>query len=152
MKFTISRRRALQLSAGMGAALAFPSARAHEFFSTSLTVHHPWTRASAEGATSAIVSMKFEDVVHSDSLIGAQSPVCEGAEFGGVGVSDAARRGFEFLIQQGRPSELTEAGTFLRLTGLNYPLEMGREYPLTLIFSKAGPLSAALLIDYPPLG
>jgi hypothetical protein len=31
-------------------------------------------------------------------------------------------------------------------------LELGREYPLTLVFAKAGPLKAALLIDFPPVG
>lgn len=152
MNFKMNRRGVLHIGAGMAAALHLPAVRAHEFFSSSLTVLHPWTRASAEGATSAIVSMKFEDVVEADSLVGAQSPVCDGAEFGGVGVPSNPSRGYEFQISKGSLAELSEAGTFLRLTGLKFPLELGREYPLTLVFAKAGPLRAALLIDYPPLG
>jgi copper(I)-binding protein len=151
MIWMVTRRSALQMGAGVTAALAFPTVRAHEFFSSSLTVHHPWTRASAAGATSAIVSMKFEDVGVTDSLISAQSPIFEGSEFGGVGVTDSSRKGYEFVIQEGQNAELSEAGTYLRVLGLKFPLEVGREYPMTLLFAKAGPLKAALLIDFPPL-
>lgn len=151
MIWSLTRRSALQIGAGAIAALSFPAVRAHEFFSTSLTVHHPWTRASAQGANSAIVSMKFDDVRVTDSLIGAQSPLFDAAEFGGVGVTDSSRENFEFVIQEGQSAELSEAGTYLRVLGLKFPLEIGREYPMTLIFSKAGPLKAALLIDFPPL-
>jgi copper(I)-binding protein len=147
----VTRRNALQLSVGMGAALSFKGASAHEFFSSSLTVHHPWTRASAEGASTAIVSVVFDDVVRTDTLIGAESPVCEGAELGGVGTRPDARLGFEFVIPEGQTTELAEGGTYLRLLGLKFPLQLGREYPMTLIFAKAGPLKAALLIDFPPL-
>jgi copper(I)-binding protein len=152
MILKVTRRSAIRIGASMGAALSFPSVRAHEFFASSLTVHHPWTRQSAEGATSAIVSMKFEDVVQTDSLIGAYSPVCQGAELGGAGVASKSSLGFEFVIQEGQPAELSEEGTFLRLLGLKFPLQLGREYPLSLVFAKAGPLKAALLIDFLPLG
>jgi copper(I)-binding protein len=151
MTLIVTRRRALQMCASMGAALSLPSAHAHEFFSPNLTVHHPWTRASAAGATSAIVSMKFDDVRATDSLIGAQSRMFEASEFGGVGVTDSNRKGFQYVIQEGQDAELTESGTYLRLLGLKAPLQLGREYPMTLIFSKAGPLKAALLIDFPPV-
>jgi copper(I)-binding protein len=151
MVLKVTRRSALQIGAYVSAALAFPAARAHEYFSTSLTVYHPWTRASAPGATGAVVSMKFDEVQVTDSLIGAQSPIFEGSEFGGVGVTDSNRKGFKYVIQAGQPAELTEAGTYLRVLGLKFPLEIGREYPMTLIFSKSGSLKAALLIDFPPV-
>jgi copper(I)-binding protein len=151
MILMMTRRSVLQVGAAMTAAVAFPTARAHEYFSPNLTVHHPWTRASAAGATSAIVSMQFDDVRATDSLIGAKSPIFEGSEFGGLGVTESSRNGFEFVIEEGKPAELSEAGTFLRVLGLRFPLEIGREYPMTLLFSKGGPLNAALLIDFPAL-
>ncbi len=144
----VTRRSALQIGAGAAAAIYFPSARAHEFFSSNLTVFHPWTRASSSGATSAIVSMKFDDVLGTDSLIGAQSPIFEASEFGGDGVTDISRKGYEFVIREGQAAELSESGTFLRVLGLKFPLQMGREYPMTLMFAKSGPLKAALLIDF----
>ena len=143
----IPRRGVLSAGMALGASLMIPRARAHEFFAISLTVIHPWTRASADGATSAIVSMKFEDIVRTDHLIGAETPVADGAELGG----DGAGAIFEFPIREGQNAELSETGVFLRLLRLRFPLLLGREYPLTLVFRHAGPLQAALLIDFPPI-
>lgn len=143
---TVHRRAALRACAALGVSLLVPAARAHEFFSSSLTVIHPWTRASAEGATTAIVSMVFQDVIQTDRLIGVQTPVAEGAELGGAGVAPA----LDFLIREGQTTELSEAGVHLRLLGLKIALLQGREYPMTLVFEKGGAIRAALLVDYPP--
>ncbi len=140
------RRKLLQAGAALGVSLLAPAAHSHEFFSKNLTVIHPWTRATAEGATTAIVSMTFEDVIHSDRLIGAQTPVATSAELGGEGAGPS----FDFLIREGQNTELSEAGVYLRLLGLKHPLLLGREYPMTLVFASGGPIRAALLIDYPP--
>lgn len=147
----LHRRSVLRAGLALGAAGLIAPARAHEFFSSSLTILHPWTRATAAGATSAIVSMRFVDVVRTDHLIGAETPVAAGAELGGVGGvgTDAP---FDFLIREGQNAELGETGVFLRLLRLNHPLLLGREYPLTLHFEKGGPIQAALLIDFPASG
>lgn len=125
-------------------ALAAPALHAHEFFTGKLTVIHPWTGATEPGQTSVVVSMKFEDVTETDRLIGVRTPVAEGAELGGTGAGKA----LDFEIPAGRDSELRADGTYLRLTGLTMPLYQGREYPLTLVFEKAGPIRCALLIDF----
>lgn len=146
-RFPLRRRSVLRAGAAFGVSLLAPAARAHEFFSSSLTVIHPWTRASAEGATSAIVSMIFQDVIQTDRLIGVQTPVAEAAELGGAAEGPT----LDFLIREGHDAELTEAGVHLRLLRLKHPLLLGREYPMTLVFAKAGAIRAALLVDYPPL-
>jgi periplasmic copper chaperone A len=143
---TLHRRGVLRACMALGASLLAPAARAHEFFSSSLTVIHPWTRASAEGATTAIVSMIFQDVIQTDRLIGAQTPVAEAAELGG----SAAGPALDFLIREGQTTELSETGVHLRLLRLKFPLLQGREYPMTLVFEKGGAIRAALLVDYPP--
>ncbi|MEO6747641.1 MAG: copper chaperone PCu(A)C [Caldimonas sp.] len=140
----IRRRGLLQAGCALGLALAAPALRAHEFFTGNLTVIHPWTRASSAGATSAIVSMTFEDVVRSDRLVGVQTPVAARAELGGLG----AGAPLDFAIPEGRTSTLTETGVHLRLLDLQFPLLQGREYPMTLVFAEAGPIRAALLVDY----
>lgn len=147
MNRLIHRRGVLNAGMALGAALMIPRVRAHEYSTSSLTVIHPWTRASAAGATSAIVSMKFEDIVRTDHLIGAETPVADGAELGG----DGAGAFFDFSIREGQNAELSETGVFLRLLRLRFPLLLGREYPLTLLFQQAGPVQAALLIDFPPI-
>lgn len=130
----------------MAASLAFklPAARACEYFSPTLRVTHPWARASAPGARTAVVSMKFDDVLQDDRLIGVQTPVASGAEIAGPG----AEPGVNLLIPNGRETLLSEGGLHLRLTGLQLPLEIGRSYPLKLTFERGGVVNATLSIDY----
>ncbi|MCV2359857.1 copper chaperone PCu(A)C [Paucibacter sp. TC2R-5] len=130
-----------------GLVACLPSARACEFFCTTLRVTHPWTRVSAANATTAIVSMKFDEVTDDDRLIHLETPVAAGAELGGVGVG-ASKRELNFLIPAGQETLLSETGTFIRLTGLKHPLELGRSYPLTLVFEKGGRIEADLSVDY----
>ena len=139
-----TRRSLLRAGLAAGTLLALPSARGCEFFSTNLRVIHPWTRASAEGDRSALLCMKFDDVAQPDRLIGVETPVCEGAEMGGP---DAGPR-VDFPIPAARASELSEAGPHVRLIGLRWPLQAGREYPLRLTFERGGVVAATLNIDY----
>ncbi|MCV2370363.1 copper chaperone PCu(A)C [Roseateles oligotrophus] len=127
---------------GLGACLA--DVRACEFFCSTLRVTHPWTRASAPGASTAIISMKFDEVREDERLIGLETPVAARAEIGGAG----AGRELNFLIPAGQDTQLSEAGTFIRLIGLKHPLESGRSYPLTLIFEKGGRIEADLSVDF----
>ena len=140
----MTTRRTAAALAFLLALMAVPALQAHEFFTGKLTVIHPWTSATEPGQTSAVVSMKFEDVTETDRLVGVRTPVAEGAELGGT----AADTRLDFEIPAGRDTQLRADGIYLRLTGLTMPLYQGREYPLTLVFEKAGPIRCALLIDY----
>lgn len=142
------RRRVLHAGSALACSLVLPRVQACEFVTANFKIIHPWTRASAEGATSAAICMRFEEVVEADWLIGAQSPVCERADMGGAGAGPLV----DFAIPADQSSALTESGTHLRLVGLRFPLEVGREYPLTLVFKKAGPVLAKLSIDYARFG
>lgn len=146
--FGIDRRVILQAGAALGVSLLAPFARACEISTANFVIVHPWTRASAPGATSAIVCMTFQEVTESDRLIGAKTPVADGADLGGEG----AGTGLSYLIRAGQSSVLSETGVHLRLTGLKFPLQMGREYPLTLVFAKAGSVRASVSVDYPRIG
>jgi copper(I)-binding protein len=144
MNHLTSRRTVLRAGIAFGASLALPSARACEFFSTTLRVTHPWTRASGENATSAIVCMRIDEVTQTDRLIGVETPVAEGAELVGVDVS----RSINLLIPQGQETILGETGLRLRIVRLKHPLLVARTYPMRLIFEKGGVLDAELNIDY----
>ncbi|HZE91118.1 MAG TPA: copper chaperone PCu(A)C [Rhizobacter sp.] len=145
MNHSIDRRGLLNAGLALGASLVVPTARACEFFTINFTIIHPWTRASADEATSAIVNMKFENVQNTDRLIGAHTPVADGAEMGGEGAAGAL---VNFVIAEGQSSALSETGTYLRLVGLKFPLLVGRAYPLTLVFAKAGSVDTLLTVDY----
>lgn len=138
----VSRRALLCAAASLSLA---PPARACEFFALTLRVWHPWARATSEGDSTAIVSMKFDEVTRSDRLIAVETPVAEAAELGGLQPSPQV----DFAIPQGRETQLTESGTFLRLTGLKHPLGVGRSYPLRLQFAEGGEVLAQLNIDFP---
>ncbi len=140
----IRRRGILQGGVAISAAMLWPRARACEFFSTHLRIYEPWARATGEGATTAVLCMTFDEVTQTDRLIRVETPVASGAELGGV----HAARTLDLLIPQGRETALTEAGTYIRLTGLRFALEVAREYPLDLWFEKGGLVQADFDIKY----
>jgi len=142
-----ARRRALRALAALGAATAWPQARACEFFTATLRITHPWARASTPGDATAVVNMRFDEVMVTDRLIGVQSLLAEGAELGGT----AAGRALDLAIPAGRETQLSEDGVHLRLVGLRMPLLEGRSYPMRLIFEQGGIVNASLSIDFPPL-
>ena len=143
------RRDVLRALLATSAALMLPAAptRACEFFCLSMRITHPWTRASAAGATTAIVSMRFDEVTQDDRLIGVETPLAASAELVGDGAQGTARP-VNFLIAAGQELDFTETGIHIRLTGLRQPLEMACTYPLTLTFEKAGVVEADLSVDY----
>lgn len=157
MSFTIKtsssavpRRTVLRtLLATSAAMLGLPAApaRACEFFCASMRITHPWTRASAVGATTALVSMRFDEVTQDDRLIGVTTPMAAGAELMGVGAGGSARP-VDLSVKAGETLEFAETGIHIRLTGLHRPMEMACTYPLTLTFEKAGVVEADLSVDY----
>ncbi|MES2229500.1 MAG: copper chaperone PCu(A)C [Pseudomonadota bacterium] len=140
----IDRRAAMRTGLVLALAPWAGSSRACEFYAPNFTLIHPWTRASRPDATSAIVSMKFQNVTQADRLIGVQTLVADSAELGGEGAGPQ----LDFPIPQGQDSELAEKGVHLRLLGLKLPLEVARSYPMTLVFANAGEVRATLNVDF----
>lgn len=153
MEPRLIRRNVLRGSLALGVALLAPAARACEFFSPTMRILHPWTRASEPGASTAVVCMRFDEVSRDDRLIQLQTPVAAAAELGGVALDGSGSRnnagtGLDFPIPAGRESALSEGGRFVRLLGLRHPLEVGRSYPLTLVFEQGGVVDATLTVDF----
>ena len=147
------RRDLLRSGLALGAALLLPAARACEFFSPTMRILHPWTRASEPGATTAVVCMRFDEVTRDDRLMQVQTPVAATAEMGGVEltggrIGSGLAAGLDFLIPAGQQSALAEGGRFVRLLALRHPLEVGRSYPLTLVFEQGGVVNATLTVDF----
>jgi len=122
-------------------------AQACEFFTSNLRIMHPWTRASGDDDTSAIVSMLFDQVQQDDRLIGVETMIATGAEIVESG-ENRVQPGMDFFIPKGQETVLSETGTFLRLTGLRMPLDVGRTYPMRLVFKIGGAVPAELSIDF----
>lgn len=144
MPHLISRRRSLQAGLALGCGWLLPPAQACEYFLTTLRVLHPWTRASLPGATTAVVCMRFDEVTQHDRLIGVVTPVAQRAEMSGP----AAGARVDVDIPAGKDTVLGEDGVVLRLVGLQHPLELGRSYPMQLVFEVGGTVSTNLSVDY----
>ena len=144
MNSEISRRAVLRGGLALGASTLLPAAHACEFFTTHLRVYRPWSRATAEGDAFAVLCMTFDEVTLSDRLIGVESPVASHAEMGGS--NQGAK--IDLLIPAGVDTVLNETGAFIRLMGLRHPLEVGRSYPLRLLFEKGGAVDADIDVDY----
>jgi copper(I)-binding protein len=138
------RRSVLHAGLALATSLLAPRVRACEYFGLNLRVTHPWTRATAPGASSAVLCMKFDEVTRTDRLVDVQTPVAERAEMGGVAPAPTVN----FLIPQGQESLLSEEGSFVRLVGLKLPMEVGRSYPLKLVFESGSVINATLNVDY----
>lgn len=143
----LQRRRLLGALAGFGVLGAWSPARACEVQATHFRLIHPWTRATAPEERSAVLCMSFEDVMRDDALIGVETPVASGAETAGLPDGAATDR-LEFPIPAGRPTVLSDDGPHIRLTGLKFPLQVGRAYPLTLHFRESGVVLAQLSVDF----
>lgn len=143
----LQRRRLLGAMAGLGAVVAWPAARACEVQAEHFRLIHPWTRATAPDERTAVLCMNFEDVTRDDALVGVETPVASGAE--AVGLPDGAPTDrLEVPIPAGRTTVWSDDGLHVRLTGLNFPLQVGREYPLTLHFRESGVVFAQLSVDF----
>ncbi|RQO54745.1 hypothetical protein DBR47_22005 [Paucibacter sp. KBW04] len=154
MKKALQEQRRLLLQGSLGFGLGLmgwwpTTARACEFYTTHLRITHPWTRVSAPGQTTAIISLKFDEVTKSDRLIGVSTPVAQGAVLGGPGASES--QALNYLVPAGRETLFSEQGLHIRLTGLRHPLEMARSYPLSLLFEQGGRVEADLSVDYEAL-
>ena len=144
----LARRSALRAALGLGAAAFLaPFARGHEFDALNLRINHPWCRATSAGATSAAIFMTFDQVSKPDRLVGVETSLASGAEMGGRRASAV----IDFPIPAGADTVLGEDGTFIRLLGLKQPLELGRFYPLRLIFDQSGVVDAAVDVSYESL-
>jgi hypothetical protein len=140
------------LAAGLalGAGLALPrQARACELQAANFRLIHPWSRATLPGAEQAALCMTFEDVTADDRLIGVETPVAAGAEPAG-GDAAAAAGALDLPIPAGRSTVWHDEGVHVRLTGLRLPLQVGRDYPLTLYFAESGAVLARLSVDFDP--
>jgi hypothetical protein len=141
------RRRLLGALAGLGVLVAWSPARACEVQAAHFRLIHPWTRATAPDERTAILCMNFEDVTRDDALIGVETPVASGAEATGLPDGAASDR-LELPIPAGRPTVFSDDGPHIRLTGLNFPLQVGRAYPLTLHFRESGVVLTQLSVDF----
>lgn len=139
---------ALSLGLGVGAASA------HEFSSKTVTISHPWARATPPGAT---VGAAYLEIAASkaggDKLIGGRADIA-----GRVEIHTHERSGDVVKMKQvdalavkaGKSVVLKPSGDHIMLVDLKQPLKEGDLLKMTLSFEKAGDIEVEATVE--PVG
>lgn len=137
------------LIAAVPSVIANPAA-AHEFKAGTLTLQHPWTRATA-GKVGAGYTTIVNTGNSADQLWSAASPATVTVEIhtmtmdGGVMRMRPLPGGI--AIPASGTVKLAPGGYHLMLIGLKAPLVAGTLVPLTLTFAKAGAVKVQLKVE-----
>ena len=130
-------------------AIAAPVA-AHDFKAGSLTLKHPWTRATA-----GKVGGGFVEIVNAgktpDTLLSASSPAADKVEIHTMTMDNGIMRMRPLpngiTVPAGATASLKPGANHIMLIGLKAPLVEGAQVPLTLNFAKAGPVKVQLKVE-----
>jgi len=137
----------LILIAGLG--LAFPAPAADVTVGT-VTVSHPWARASAGMAKNGAAYLTIANHgTEADRLTKAATPAAHMAELHSSLMEGEimTMRPVEALeITPGKPTMLAPGGLHIMLMGLVKPLKEGETFPMTLTFETAGPVDITVMV------
>ncbi|MGD9784989.1 MAG: copper chaperone PCu(A)C [Hyphomicrobiaceae bacterium] len=156
MNFYACARASLAALASVSALLfaASDGVRAHGAAAGTVSVAHPWTRATPPGATVGAAYFEIKaDAKGSDTLISARSPAAGRAE---IHISekdgDVMRmRQIERLeIKAGQTLVFGPAGHHVMLVDLVKPLQEGDLIEIELNFAKAGKITLEATVE--PIG
>ena len=135
------------------ALLAFAASTfAHDYQAGSLTIVHPYARATAPSQPTGGGYFKLVNRGASDRLLGASAPVCASVELHSMRLDGDVMRMREVTaidVPAGKTVELTPGGLHLMLVGLKAPLVAGQSFRMTLKFEKAGAVTVDVKIDAP---
>ena len=122
----------------------------HEYQAGSLKIEHPWSRATATGASVGGAFMVISNSGKADALVGGSSPVAERVELhsssmeGGVMKMRQLQR---IELPAGATVRLAPGALHIMLIGLKQPLVEGSKVPLTLRFTGAGEQKVELKVE-----
>ena len=123
--------------------------QAHEYYTDSFKVIHPWALPTAVGATSAPVYVRFEEISRGDTLVSADTELAEKVELHDAQKESGKPAAVALTaidLPAGTVVDLQPDGRYLLLVGLKQPLQWQRSYPMTLRFSKSGPVQVMVSI------
>lgn len=120
---------------------------AHEYYTDSFQIIHPWTYTAPAGTRTAGIYMRIIDISADDRLLSAQTDIAEKVELRipqrqGVDASKPAA----IQLSAGRELSLSAFTAHLMLHGLKTELHQGRQYPLLLVFEKSGEVQVDFVV------
>jgi periplasmic copper chaperone A len=117
---------------------------------SSISVEHPWARATPAGAkTGAAYLTLVNNGTSADRLIRASTPMAEKVQVHQEIDDNGVMKMRELpVVEIGPGAALTfkPGGTHMMIIGLKQPLKKGQTFPLTLDFEKAGKIDLQIPI------
>jgi copper(I)-binding protein len=124
---------------------------AHEYQLKSLSIEHPFARATPPGAKSGGAFFVVENAsLTPDRLIGVASPAAGSTEMHQMAMDGGVMkmRAVSMLeIPPGGKLELKPGGYHLMLLDLKQPMRAGDKVPLTLTFQNAGSIVVSVEVE-----
>ena len=114
--------------------------QAHDIKHKSLLIVHPWAHETKDTATADIYMTIRNSGRVADRLVSVSTGRAGQVQL--VPVASAA-----FMIGAGQEIKLTKDRGFVRLLGLTKPLYMHDNFPVTLVFEKAGKIQVEVHIE-----
>lgn len=127
------------------------AAFAHDYSVGSITIEHPWSRATVAGIPNgaAYFVLKNDGTVE-DRLLSASSPVANKVELH-THLKDGEimrmRQVDDIAVPAGGSAALEPGGLHVMMMGLKEPLAQDSSFPLTLVFDKAGSVTVDVTVD-----
>ncbi len=118
----------------------------------SVTVDHPWARATAPSAKAGGLFLTLHGGATPDRLLSAASPVAGMVELHRTVNENGVMKMLpvEALpIEPGKKVELKPGGLHIMLMDLKRQLKQGETFPVTLTFEKAPPMTVTATIAAP---
>lgn len=121
------------------------TAAAHEYFAPNFILFHPWAVASEEGQADVPVYFTTREVEEGDRLLRAYTPIAESVAF--VAPDSQALDLLE--LKSGDGEQFFSTDSHLLLKGRKQDIHWGRNYPLVLVFEKAGMMNVSISVGTP---
>ena len=138
---------ALALAACVGA----PIAGAHDYKLSTLSIKHPFARATPPGAEIGGAYMRIDNKGSADDkLVHASSPAADAVQIHTMAMDGSVMRMREVAdvdLPAGKSVTLKPGGFHLMLVGLRKPLIEGSRVPLTLTFEHAGTIDVEVAVQ-----
>lgn len=135
------------------AALFFSSlAGAHDYTIGNLRVEQGVARPTVPGQPSGAAYLSIENQgKKGDRLLGVKTPIAQSAQIHSMSMQGNIMKMREVNAIELKPSSKTVMqpgnGYHIMLIGLKQPLKLGAQFPLTLIFEKAGMLDISVAVE-----
>lgn len=126
------------------------AAHAHEFKLGTITIGHPFARATVPGQPTGGGYLKLVNGGADDRLLSAQADVSKAVELHVMKMDGDVmrmRQVDDIALPAGQTVALEPGATHIMFVGLKAPLKAGDKFPMQLTFEKAGEVTVTVNVE-----